>query len=109
MDNIRGMTTGNYERQAYVQETADKKRDIREAQPVETKNDNAEVKVSLSSGSRELQMAKNAAVSSPSEQSPADRSEKVARIQQEVDEGRYKVNPEQVAEKIVGLIVDEFV
>ncbi len=109
MDNIRGLATGNYERQTYVQETVDKKRDIRENQPVELRNDNSEVKVSLSSGSKELQMAKNAAISSFSDQNATDRSEKVERIKQEVDEGRYKVNPENVAEKIVGLIVDEYV
>jgi flagellar biosynthesis anti-sigma factor FlgM len=108
MENIRGLATGNYERQAYVQETVEKKRDIRENPPAELRNDSSEVKVSLSSDSKELQMAKNAAISSPSNQN-ADRSEKVERIKQEVDEGRYKVNPENVAEKIVGLIVDEYV
>jgi len=108
MENIRGLATGNYERQAYVQETVEKKRDIRENPPAELRNDSSEVKVSLSSGSKELQMAKNAAMSSLSDQN-ADRSEKVERIKQEVEEGRYKVNPENVAEKIVGLIVDEYV
>ncbi|MBA4366596.1 MAG: flagellar biosynthesis anti-sigma factor FlgM [Desulfobacterium sp.] len=108
MENIRGLATGNYERQAYVQETVEKKRDIRENPPAELRNDSSEVKVSLSSGSKELQMAKNAAMSSFSDQN-ADRSEKVERIKQEVEEGRYKVNPENVAEKIVGLIVDEYV
>ncbi len=108
MENIRGLSTGNYERQAYVQETAEKKRDIRENPPAELRNDSSEVKVSLSSGSKELQMAKNAAMSSLPDQN-ADRSEKVERIKQDVEEGRYKVNPENVAEKIVGLIVDEYV
>jgi len=108
MENIRGLATGNYERQAYVQETVEKKRDIRENPPAELRNDSSEVKVSLSSGSKELQMAKNAAMSTLSDQN-ADRSEKVERIKQDVEEGRYKVNPENVAEKIVGLIVDEYV
>jgi flagellar biosynthesis anti-sigma factor FlgM len=108
MENIRGLATGNYERQAYVQETVEKKRDIRENPPAELRNDSSEVKVSLSSGSKELQMAKNAAMSASSDQN-ADRSEKVERIKQDVEEGRYKVNPENVAEKIVGLIVDEYV
>lgn len=108
MENIRGLSTGNYERQAYVQETVEKKRDIRENPPAELRNDSSEVMVSLSSGSKELQMAKNAAMSSLSDQN-ADRSEKVERIKQDVEEGRYKVNPENVAEKIVGLIVDEYV
>ena len=109
MDNIKGLATGNYERQAYVQETAGKQQTVRENQSAGVKSDNAEVKVSLSAGSKELQLAKNAAVASAPEQNQADRSEKVEKIKQEVDEGRYQVNPDQVAEKMVGLIVDEFV
>ena len=109
MSNINGLTTGNYERQTYVKETVEKKRAVQEKSSVESRSDASEVKVSLSSGSKELQMAKNAAVSASSEQNSTDRSEKVEKIKQEVDEGRYQVKPEQVAEKMIGLIVDEFV
>jgi hypothetical protein len=57
MDNIRGLTTGNYERQAYVKEAVEKKPEIRENQPAELRSETSDVKVSLSSGSKELQIA----------------------------------------------------
>lgn len=106
MNDVNSIT-GNYDRRAYVSETTEQKKDVSEKQPVEQKKDNAEVKVSLSSDSRDLQMAKQAAASAPESGNTPNSPEKVDELKQAVANGTYQVNPAQVAEIIVGAIIDE--
>jgi anti-sigma28 factor (negative regulator of flagellin synthesis) len=100
--------TGNYERQAYVTD-ASKKQDAKEKQPSELQSRESDVKVSLSDVSKDLQLAEEAAASAPDENNRADRSDMVEQLTKEVDEGRYEADPAQVAEKIVGGVIDEIV
>jgi len=100
--------TGNYERQAYVTD-ASKKQDAKENQPSELQGHDSDVKVSLSDVSKDRQLAEEAAASAPDENSRADRSDLVEQLRKEVEEGRYEADPAQVAEKIVGGVIDEIV
>lgn len=106
MSNINGISS-NYDRRAYVSETAEQKKDAGEKPPVEQKKENAEVTVSLSSDSRDLQMAKQAATSASENGNGPNSPEKIDKLKQEVENGNYQVNPMQVADKIVGRIIDE--
>ncbi len=108
MSNITSIT-GNYDRQAYVSDTAKQKKEVNEKQSVELKQDTSEVKVSLSSDSKDLQLAKQAAASEPERGDIQNRPEKVEALKQKVEEGGYQVDPMQVAEKIVGGVIDEIV
>ncbi len=108
MSNITSIT-GNYDRQAYVSDAAEQKKEVNEKQPVEPRKDNSEVKVSLSSDSKDLQTAKQAAASAPERGNTQNRPDKVEALKQQVEEGGYQVNPMQVAEKIVGGVIDEIV
>jgi flagellar biosynthesis anti-sigma factor FlgM len=100
--------TGNYERQAYVTDAA-KKQEAKETRPSDSQNRESDVKVSLSDVSRDLKLAEEAAASAPDERQAADRSEKVDRLKKEVEEGRYEADPGDIAEKIVGGVIDEIV
>ena len=100
--------TGNYDRQAYVTD-ASKKQDAKEKQSSELQSRESDVKVSLSNVSKDLQLAEEAAAAAPDENSGADRSEIVEQLRRDVDEGRYEADPGQVAEKIVGGVIDEIV
>lgn len=99
--------TGNYEQQSYVKEATDnKKPDNPESQQADRASSEARKSdtVSLSSASKELQLAKKAAASAPEE-----RSDRVEEIKQAIDEGTYEVDAEKIAEKIIGTNISEFV
>lgn len=109
MNNINNITNaaGTYERQAYIGETADRRMLPRENGPVEKKPESSADRVSLSTESKDMQTAKQAVMAAPEDKSGnADRTEKIAGLQQAVAEGSYEVNPDQVAEKLIGSIVD---
>ena len=99
--------TGNYEQQSYVKETTENKKP--EVQESQQQNERAaEVRkgdtVSLSSASKELQLAKQAAASAPEE-----KSDRVEELKQAITEGTYEVDAEKIAEKIIGTNISEFV
>ncbi len=99
----------NYKRRSYVNETADSKRDgIRKKRSAEQKGKTPDDRVSLSETSREMEAAKLAAASTPESTDEIDRVEKVKQIKQAVNDGSYHVDAEQVAEKLIGAIIDSF-
>ena len=100
-------TTGTYEQQVYVKETADnKKAELQDSQPVERGAESSKGgdTVSLSTTSKELQMAKSAATSAPEE-----KSSRVEEIKQSISQGTYEIKPEKIAEKILGTNISEYV
>ncbi|MFZ5569793.1 MAG: flagellar biosynthesis anti-sigma factor FlgM [Thermodesulfobacteriota bacterium] len=102
---------GTYERQAYIGETTDRKLATREGVMPDKKNESAGDRVSLSTESKDMQTARQAVLASADNKENADsnRAEKVAGLQQAVAEGRYQINPEKIAEKLIGSMVDELV
>lgn len=105
MNNI-GNITQKYEHQPYLDETADKQR-IDAGDSPKTGNTADFVKddkVSLSRTSKEMQLAKKAVT-----EAPDIREDKVARLKQEIAEGQYDVNPDQIAEKLVGTIISDVI
>lgn len=100
--------TGNYEQQAYVKETVDaKKPEAPEAQQAEKHSEYRKGDtVSLSSTSKDIQLAKEAAAAAAA---PEERSEKVETIKQSIAEGTYEVDAEKIAEKIIGTNISEIV
>ncbi len=111
MNNISNVT-GNYKKQAYIKESGESKRkdkDIKENRSTDTKNDIQEDKVSISDSSKEMHVAKNAVASAADPTTETGRTEKVEKIKQEVQEGRYEVNADKVAEKIVDAAIDELI
>ena len=58
--------------------------------------------INLSSTTRDLQK-----ISAASETVPEDREKRVADLKQQVQANQYTVNAEQVAEKMIGSIMDE--
>ena len=95
---------GGYDSQTYVKDMTDpKKIELREPQSTGQGREIARGDtVSLSSASRDLQIAKAAASSYPEF-----RSEKVEALKAAINEGRYQINAEQIAEKMVGGNVSE--
>jgi len=98
-----------YERQAVITDATRQNKDAVEKQPSDPQDAGSEVKVSLSSESKDLQLAKETALSAPDDQASADRSERVAALKKEVEEGKYQADPGQAADKIVGGVIDEIV
>jgi anti-sigma28 factor (negative regulator of flagellin synthesis) len=110
MTNINNIT-GPYEQKAYMTEPADKKQQVRaEQDALLNKKEVNEDRVSLSEGSREMSLAKQAAMEDTGNAAvPYDRAGKVAEIKQEVESGQYQTDSDQAAEKIIGLVIDEVV
>lgn len=99
-------TTGKYDNQVYVKEMTESKRlEQRETQAAEKTIDNAKGDtVSLSTASKDLQIAKAAV-----ESAPDIRAEKVEELKTAINEGTYEVSPEKIAAKMVGSIISELV
>ncbi|MBU0991141.1 MAG: flagellar biosynthesis anti-sigma factor FlgM [Proteobacteria bacterium] len=99
-------TTGKYDNQVYVKEMTENKRlDQRETQAAEKKQETAKGDtVSLSTASKDLQTAKAAA-----ESAPEIRAEKVEELRTAIKEGTYEVNPDKIADKMVGSIISDIV
>ena len=110
MSNINNIT-GPYDQQTYINETAEKKQQVRPETDALNKKDANEDRVSLSASYREMSLAKQAAMESPGPPpvSSYDRAGKLAEIKKEVESGQYQTNHDLAAEKIIGLVIDEVV
>jgi len=106
MNNIDNISSG-YKRQAYAAEPMEKRTDNPAGPSTEQPREPGQDVVSLSSGSRDLQVAKQA-VRSAGEGEEL-RAQRVEELKLAVSEGRYTVNAEQVAEKRVGSIISAIV
>jgi len=63
--------------------------------------------VSLSEGSRDISLAKKAAMADTGNTPISEnRAEKVAEIKQKVESGQYQTNSDLAAEKIIGPVID---
>ncbi len=104
MNNITNIS-GKYD-QAYVKDTTDTQRtDSRKGAVEETRTDIPQNdRVSLSTTSKDYQIAQEAVANTPDV-----RAEKVERIKQAVASGQYTVDAEKVAEKLIGTLVSEVV
>jgi negative regulator of flagellin synthesis FlgM len=99
-------TNVNFGRQAYVQgaenaqspENAQKNANV--AEPKKAPED----KVSLSASARDLQVAQDAMSMAPDV-----RTDKVQDVRSAIDSGNYKVDAQQVADKIIGFSIDQMV
>jgi negative regulator of flagellin synthesis FlgM len=104
MTNITNVT-GKYE-QAFHNETADKQginSPAKTTEAVETERPQDD-RVSLSNASREMQAAKDAVAASPDV-----RQDKVDALKEAVESDNYKIDPGQIAEKMIGSIINEVI
>lgn len=98
-------TNANYGRQAYVQGTESVNApDNSTAKTTEPQQTATEDKVSLSASVRDLQVAQDAMALAPEI-----RTDKVYEVQAAVQSGNYKVDAQQVADKIIGFSIDQMV
>lgn len=98
-------TNMNYGRQAYVQgaestSPADNSTAKMQEAPKEAPKD----KVSLSASVRDLQVAQDAMALAPEV-----RTDRVQEVQSAVQSGSYRVDAQQVADKIIGFSIDQMV
>lgn len=95
----------NYGRQAYVQglesPNAPESNSAKAAAPKQTA---PEDKVSLSGNARDLQVAQEGISLAPDV-----RTDRVQEVQSAVQQGTYKVDAQQVAEKIIGFSIDQMI
>ncbi len=93
-------TTPNYINQTYTnQPKAAAQQNLKSQAPVEeTQSDS----INLSSKTKDLQK-----ISKALETDPTNRQQYVADIKQKVDNNQYDVNSESVAQKMVGILMDE--
>jgi negative regulator of flagellin synthesis FlgM len=105
MNNI-GNITQKYEHQTLLTEATDKRRiDALESRQSEAASDTTHTdRVSLSQASKEMQLAKNAVADAPEI-----REEKVMQLKQAIADGRYEINPEKIADKLVGTLISEII
>ena len=105
MGNISNISN-NYDQNRYVAETAKTQRtDPLQGQSVEGKSEiRLKDKVSLSKTSKDMQFAEEAVKSAPDI-----RPEKVNPIKQKIAEGKYKVDAEGIAERMIGIEIDKLV
>jgi negative regulator of flagellin synthesis FlgM len=102
MGNVINISN-KYDHNVYVSGPTEARRP--EGQPAEQAKEVAKQdKVSLSDASKDMKLVKEAVASAPDI-----RSEKVDPIKQEVASGKYKVNADKVAEKLIGSHVNDFV
>lgn len=104
MGNIINISN-NYDRNLYVTEAAK----TRKAETIENKaaEQRSDVQkqdvVSLSKASKDIQVAKDAVAAAPDI-----RHEKVDPIKQKIAEGRYQLNTDTVAERMIGVHISEW-
>jgi negative regulator of flagellin synthesis FlgM len=92
-------TPQNYINQAYSKTTSGAQTAKKGSRKEETL---AEDSINLSSTTRDLQK-----ISAASENEPAERTKQVQALKQQVQTNQYTVNAEEVAEKMIGSIMDE--
>ncbi len=101
--------TERFKKQAFVNETPENKRTGLQPkhsplQKMEMQKD----KVSLSGESKEMQIAKESVASSSYDAEVA-KPERIEQLRQAIETGNYQINAEQIAEKMIGIYVDESV
>lgn len=102
MSNIINISN-KYDHNVFVSGPTEARRP--EGQPAEqTKEVAKQDKVSLSDASKDMKLAKEAVADAPDI-----RAEKVDPIKQKLADGKYKVNADKVAEKMIGSHFSEFV
>ena len=94
--------TGKYDSQKYVKEMTEAKRsESRETQPGDVKKDSAKGDtVQLSTFSKDIQIAMKAA-----KEAPEVRSAEIDALKAAINEGRYEINPDKIAEKMISDLV----
>ena len=99
-------TNVNFARQAYVKESANiqSPQDMAKSAEAQQKREIPEDKVSLSSSAKDMRIASDAVAAAPEV-----RQEVVTGIKASVDNGTYQVNPEKIADKMVGSNIDELI
>ena len=104
MSNVSNIS--NIDQRSYVSGTTEtQKVDGRESQPTGKNTDIVQSdKVSLSSKSKDINLAKEAAAAVPDI-----RSDKVDPIKKQIAEGTYEVNAEKVAESLIKTHISEVV
>lgn len=98
-------TNVNFGRQAYVKGVeSTSPQELATTNQPEPKKAMPEDRVSLSSNAQDMQVAKDAMSLAPDI-----RTEKVQEVRSSIDEGRYQINSQQIAEKIIGFSIDQMV
>jgi negative regulator of flagellin synthesis FlgM len=87
------------DQQAKIRKTEIQKKTESGAIPGETRQ--ASDTVSLSTASKDMQVATAAVATAPDI-----RAEAVARYRQAIEQGRYEIHPEKIAEKILGSVIN---
>ncbi len=92
-----------YINQLYPNENAQtQKQNINEPQPAQTEPKASEDVVNISSSTKDLQLANEAANAADTE-----RAERVDQLKQAYESGNYTINAEQVADKMLGSIISD--
>lgn len=97
--------TKNYQQSTYIKKSSENiRKDTVEQKPAEqasslSQND---IIVTLSDTCREMQIAKEAVASTPEI-----RAEKIEKIKRSIIEGKYEINADQIAEKLVDFIISQ--
>jgi flagellar biosynthesis anti-sigma factor FlgM len=103
MTNISNIT-GKYD-QTFLNETTEKQGTPPAGTPETVETERAQDdRVSLSNASREMQAAKDAVAASPDV-----RQDKVDALKEAVESDNYKIDPGQIAEKMIGSIINEVI
>jgi negative regulator of flagellin synthesis FlgM len=95
-------STQNYINQSYANQAATKAAEQAANQEKPAEETVATDSINLSSTTRDLQK-----ISAAAETEPENREQLVADLKQQVQSNQYTVNAEQVAEKMIGSIMDE--
>ncbi len=94
--------TTHYKKQTYINESSKKDREgagkTDSTQPDHLKEDT----VSLSEGSRDIHIARKAVNDAPDV-----RSDKVAKLKQQISEGKYVIDPDKIAGKMISSAIDQ--
>ena len=96
-------SNANFGRQLYVREASEASKANQGAQAQAQERSSGD-KVTLSRDSRDMQIARDAIMSTPDI-----RTEKVEELRNEVKEGRYAVSADKVADKIIASAINEYV
>lgn len=98
--------SNNYDHNQYVAGAAKTQRiTVSEGKSAKEKNEiQLKDTVSLSTASRDLQLAKDAV-----EASPEIRQDRVNPIKQKIADGTYEINTDKIAERMIGIHISEWV
>lgn len=98
---IQGATAG-YEQQKTQAAEENRRMEARKNKETAEETQKTESdRVEISEQSKALQAARKAAEEAQVEASDGERAERVEQLKKEIEEGRYEVRPEQVAQKMI--------